>query len=451
MIRSLEKALNQFGLNNNTFVLTSELKSKVGNIVIPKTKLKNILTQDDVYLHNGSEVISYKQLSSEIGISLVDTEELFQKEYFDIFQVWNNWNKKEKKGNNQKTLEILDLITNEKGWKASRSTWYSEAPDNIIENIDKYGFLEIKSLENPYYRNLNLVEENKLLVVDQNIRKDKFQLLKLLNLYDLCIDDLALDLQVTQEVALERLENYLSNHSLDLVGRFSVSGYDENLPKVTIRVGVIIPATLNNSKDSLVINLFGVPLDEFNRLTSMVIARKKLLSDFTKNKIQLTDLKSLKKEKVLWFNDNSRLYMYNMLDTEIRLIEDTIKCNLSCHRKNVSINWSLLKNIFDSVQLFYTQFENENISVPSGPDTSKFTATKSGWIRFDKDFTMGESFYVRGTHFKYGLKVGGNFNYGNPGAVMIYLLKYIEKFYGLPNEISIRSACGTNFSAVGVG
>ena len=87
MIRSLEKALNQFGLNNNTFVLTSELKSKVGNIVIPKTKLKNILTQDDVYLHNGSEVISYKQLSSEIGISLVDTEELFQKEYFDIFQV----------------------------------------------------------------------------------------------------------------------------------------------------------------------------------------------------------------------------------------------------------------------------------------------------------------------------------------------------------------------------
>ena len=69
---------------------------------------------------------------------------------------------------------------------------------------------------------------------------------------------------------------------------------------------------------------------------------------------------------------------------------------------------------------------------------------------------MGESYYSSGTYYKYGLKVGGNFTYGKPRAVMLYLLKYIEKFYGLPNysdgsKIYIRSNGGTNFSAVGVG
>lgn len=73
-----------------------------------------------------------------------------------------------------------------------------------------------------------------------------------------------------------------------------------------------------------------------------------------------------------------------------------------------------------------------------------------------KILEWGESFYSSGTYYKYGLKVGGNFTYGKPGAVMLYLLKYIEKFYGLPNysdgsKIYIRSNGGTNFSAVGVG
>lgn len=69
MLKSLEKSLDQFGLNNNTFVLKSELKSRVGNIVIPKTKLENILTEDMFYSHFGSEVITYIKLCAELGIS----------------------------------------------------------------------------------------------------------------------------------------------------------------------------------------------------------------------------------------------------------------------------------------------------------------------------------------------------------------------------------------------
>ena len=451
MIRSLEKALTKFGETNVELVLNSELTSKVGNIIIPKTRLENILTEDMFYSHLGSEVITYKKLCAELGISWSDVEETFSEKYKQIFQVNNNWNKKEGKKNNQKALEILDLIITEDGWKASKSDWYSNIPNNSIESINSFGFQEVKSVEKPNYIHFNIVTKDKLLVVDPEILTNKIQILKLLNLYDAVIGRIALDLCIGNDEALKKFESYLTNYSLQLVTKIEICNLDKKVSRVIIKVGAIIPTKVNEVKDRLITSSCVVIYDDFIRISNMLVARKKLLKTFKQKEIQITDLKSLKKEKVLWFNDNSRLYMYNMLDTEIRLIEDTIKCNLSRHRKNVSINWSLLKNIFDSVQLFYTQFENENISVPSGPDTSKFTATKSGWIQFDKDFTMGESYYVRGTHFKYGLKVGGNFNYGNPGAVMIYLLKYIEKFYGLPNEISIRSACGTNFSAVGVG
>ena len=451
MIRSLEKALDQFGETNSALVLNSELTSKVGNIIIPKTRLENILTEDMFYSHLGSEVITYKKLCAELGISWSDVEETFSEKYKQIFQVNNNWNKKEGKKNNQKALEILDLIITEDGWKASKSDWYSNIPNNSIESINSFGFQEVKSVEKPNYIHFNIVTKDKLLVVDPEILTNKIQILKLLNLYNSVINRIALDLGIGNDEALKKFESYLTNYSLQLVTKIEICNLDKKVSRVIIKVGAIIPTKVNEVKDRLITSSCVVIYDDFIRISNMLVARKKLLKTFKQKEIQITDLKSLKKEKVLWFNDNSRLYMYNMLDTEIRLIEDTIKCNLSRHRKNVSINWSLLKNIFDSVQLFYTQFENENISVPSGPDTSKFTATKSGWIQFDKDFTMGESYYVRGTHFKYGLKVGGNFNYGNPGAVMIYLLKYIEKFYGLPNEISIRSACGTNFSAVGVG
>ena len=456
MIKSLEKALTKFGEVNSTLVLNSELTSKVGNIIIPKTRLENILTEDMFYSHFGSEVITYKKLCAELGISWGDVEETFDEKYKQIFKVNNNWNKKEGKKNNQKALEILDLIITEDGWKASKSDWYSNIPNNLIESIDSFGFPEAKSIEKPNYMHFNIAAKDKLLIVDPEILSNKIQILKLLNLYDSVINRIALDLGIGNDEALKKFESYLTNYSLQLVAKIEICNLDKKVSRVIIKVGVIIPTKVNEVKDRLITSSCIVIYDDFIRISNMLVARKKLLKAFRKKEIQLTDLKSLKKEKILWFNDSPNFYMYELQDNEIKLIEDTIKCNLSGHRKTISISWSTLKNVFDSVQLFYTQFENENSSVPSGPDTSKFTATKSGWIQVGKDFRMGESYYSSGTYYKYGLKVGGNFTYGKPRAVMLYLLKYIEKFYGLPNysdgsKIYIRSNGGTNFSAVGVG
>lgn len=456
MIRSLEKALTKFGKTNIELVLNSELTSKVGNIIIPKMKYNHILTEDMFYSHIDNETITYKKLCSELGISWDDVDETFDEKYKQIFQVNNNWNKKEGKKNNQKALEILDLIITEDGWKASKSNWYSNVSNNLIDSINSFGFPEVKSIEKPNYTHFNIVTKDKLLVVDPEILTNKIQILKLLNLYNAAIGRIALDLGIGLDEALKKFELYLANYSLQLVTKIEICTFDKKVSRVIIKVGVIIPTKVNEVKDRLITSSCIIIYDDFIRISNMLVARKKLFKTFKKKEIQITDLKSLKKEKILWFNDSPNFYMHNMLENEIILIEDTIRCSLNRHRKTISISWSTLKNIFDSVQLFYSQFENESISVPSGPDTSKFTSTKSGWVKFDKDFRMGESYYSRGTYFKYGLKVGGNFKYGNPNATMLYLLKYIEKFYGLPfysdgSKIYIRCGCGTNFSAVGVG
>ena len=456
MIRSLEKALTKFGKTNIELVLNSELTSKVGNIIIPKMKYNHILTEDMFYSHIDNETITYKKLCSELGISWDDVEEAFDEKYKQIFQVNNNWNKKEGKKNNQKALEILDLIITEDGWKASKSDWYSNIPNNSIESIDSFGFPEVKGIEKPKFTHFNIAAKDKLLIVDPEILSNKIQILKLLNLYDSVINRTALDLGIGNDEALKKFESYLTNYSLPLVAKIEICNLDKKVSRVIIKVGVFIPTKVNEVKDRLITSSCIVIYDDFIRISNMLVARKKLLKAFRKKEIQLTDLKSLKKEKILWFNDSPNFYMYTMQENEINLIEDTIKCNFSGHRKTISISWSTLKNVFDSVQLFYSQFENESISVPSGPDTSKFTATKSGWIQIGKDFRMGESYYSGGTYYKYGLKVGGNFKYGNPKATMLYLLKYIEKFYGLPYysdglKTYIRFNFGTNFSAVGVG
>ena len=88
--------------------------------------------------------------------------------------------------------------------------------------------------------------------------------------------------------------------------------------------------------------------------------------------------------------------------------------------------WSELETIFEEFEQFYKEFNNRDASIPSAPDTSKFTATVSGWIRFDKDFVVSGGYYGFNRTFTYGLKIGGNFKYGNPRFMMNYILKYIN-------------------------
>ena len=118
--------------------------------------------------------------------------------------------------------------------------------------------------------------------------------------------------------------------------------------------------------------------------------------------------------------------------------------------------WSELETIFEEFEQFYKEFNNRDASIPSAPDTSKFTATVSGWIRFDKYFVVSGGYYGFNRTFTYGLKIGGNFKYGNPRFMMNYILKYINHNYSLPiyggrKKPSIWKTDGTNWSAIGVG
>lgn len=456
MIKSLEKALTKFSENDSVLVLNSELTSKVGNIIIPKTKLENILTEDMFYSHFDSEVITYKKLCAELGISWGDMEETFDEKYKQIFKVNNKWNKKEGKKNNQKALEILDLIINEDGWKASKSDWYSNIPNDLIKSIDSFGFPEESIIEKPNYMHFNIAAKDKLLIVDPEILTDKIQILKILNLYDVAINIIALDLDVCNNVALEKLESYLTNYSLQFVTKIQICNLDKKVSRAIIEVGVIIPTKVNKIKDQLITNECIITHDDFIRISNMLVARKKLFKSFEKKEIQLTDIKSLKKEEIIWFNDKDKLYQYKLSNIEIDNLDRIIKTTFNGVHKNVHISWQKLYGLFCDVRNFYSEFENENISVPSGPDTSKFSATVSGWVKVGKDFRMGESYYSRGVYFKYGLQIGGNFKYGNPFAVMKYLLKYVQKYYGFPyyndgGKISIVSKDGTNYSTIGIG
>lgn len=453
IVKSLEKALNSFSKVYPVLVANTELKSKVGNIIIPKTKEGNILTEEMFYSHLGSEVITYKKLGEELDVSLGDIKDSFNEKYSNIFQVNNVWKKETR--NNQKALEILDMITTADGWKVDSSSWYSNISDTIIQSIDTFGVNGYSDLKKPYYKKFNIVKDS--LIVDS---MKSSPLLKFLNLYHLVINELIEIDGSSEDLATDRLEYYLSDHSVELVIKFSVIGPTHHKykgqSKIQITYGVVVPSRLTTLNDNLVTTSFEIPVDDFNRISNMIIARKKLVRGFAKTGINLVPLNSLKKEKILWFNDRPNFYYGKLPDEEISLINAIIGETLFGLRKTIKIRWSLLEAIFNQVLDYYSNFNGLDNYVPSGPDTSKFTATKSGSVKFCKDFRMGETYYTRGTYFKYGLQVGGNYNYGSPKKVMLYILNYIEKYYGLPNysdgsRVTISVGCGTNYSAIGIG
>ena len=116
-----------------------------------------------------------------------------------------------------------------------------------------------------------------------------------------------------------------------------------------------------------------------------------------------------------------------------------------------------MEEIFKRLAIFYNEYKNEDAYVPSGPDTSKFVATKSGWVKFATRFTTDISKHSGlGTYFYYGLQIGGNFTYGRPKIILEYILMFASKHYGLPryddgSRVGIRFSSGTNWSAVGIG
>lgn len=464
MQKSLAKEFSNFCKNNYVLVLSSELKSKVGNITIPKTRLKQILTDDDVYHHHGSEIISFKQLTSELGISRSDFDNYFSEQYSALFDVINpdilSKNKSLDKTNfslNKKSklaLSIFDLILSETGWNSSDSNWYIQSPSIGIDSIDKFGYLVSKSSEKSRYKSFNVVNRTKLILEDPSLLSDKKLLLEKLNLYNEVIYIIMNELKVSRNEVEEKLQNYLRTHSQNFVIKLNITNHDQNNPIVYISVGVEVSSKLTGVDAKLAVHTFNLKLNDLLIIVNFLVARKKLLHKFITNGIVLSPLNSIKKEKSIWFNDDMYLYQYSIEDKEADLITSLIKTIFYQQRKNTPATWRQLERVMQEVSHFYKVNKFEESHIPSGPDTSKFVSVVSGKIEFKENFNMGSSYYHSGTNFKYGLQIGGNYKYGNPYAVMFYILKYISKVYGLPLNIDkpahIRCASGTSYSAVGV-
>ena len=185
----------------------------------------------------------------------------------------------------------------------------------------------------------------------------------------------------------------------------------------------------------------------------MELLRKKLIKEFSRES-KFIPLADIKKEKLIWLTEDKNIISRSLTEEECEFFDGRILPILKKIRKHCS--WSDLETIFEEFEQFYKEFNNINTSIPSAPDTSKFTATVSGWIKFDKNFSVSGGYYGFTRCFTYGLKVGGNFNYGNPRFLMNYVLKYIKGTYGLPiynngEKSIINKTSGTNWSAVGVG
>ena len=252
-----------------------------------------------------------------------------------------------------------------------------------------------------------------------------------------------------RKVPIDDLIEYQKNYSMRILYKIQKKGNFLN-----IMFCLELPEKLLKSEDSVLHRIeFKVSQENFQKILSMELLRKKLIKEFSMES-KFISLNDIKKEKLLWLTENKDITSRHLTEDEIEFFEDRILPILKKIRKQCS--WWELETIFEEFEQFYKEFNNRDASIPSAPDTSKFTATVSGWIRFDENFSVSGGYYGFSRSFTYGLKIGGNFNYGNPRFMMNYVLKYISHTYGLPvygegEKPSIQKTDGTNWSAIGVG
>ena len=456
MQKSLERALDLFGAQNPVLVRQSLLKSKKGNFIVPKEREVNsgniLLFKDEYHIHNGSELLEFGILKRELNDQRTEQTTDLVRVYSEDFEITNNFDFfKDKSANpNVKLLgKLLDCLLTHKGWENWKSSWYNDNSENqCIIAINEMGNLTISNEKQQFFYRLN-IDPNNLVYLDPKIDR-KMGLVNLFKLKDIVY---AVDGKCKEEQE-DNLKRYLSNHSLSFSVRF-----EKNLETIRTTVAVEVPTTLSwRDKSMLIKHSFSVQDSTFNIIVNQILARKKLLNKFGLSRLQFPKIGDIKREKSIWLSQgDGKVYSYQIENQdEISLLEETIKYIKSNTKKGNNVKWSIMEEIFERLALFYNEYKNEDISVPSGPDTSKFTATKSGWLKFAKSFRSGESYYSRGTYFHYGLQIGGNFTYGRPGIIMEYILMFASKHYGLPKyddggRVGIRFSSGTNWSAVGIG
>lgn len=464
MILSLEKEIKKFSKLKSPLVGGTILKPKM-DIIIPKTG-SQYLKPNQFNTIKAGESIHFSELKNLINNSgeyhLNDFARDFKNWFWDKdFEVINKpYIAKFKSGDIKLAAIILDNLLTEEGLtdKVSRSSWYYEGSTIEVVSISSTGIMKVENCHKSKFMHLNFYGDD-LIYANKVVHKNKVDMLKDLGLYDKLVNEILnyRDEETTfVDIELD-VDNYYNNHSITFVAKLKknsmVSYMDE---RYTINYGIVIPGSLTNGNRDVLIDWdLVLKPEQFIGICNDLIIQKKIKKEF-RNELFISNLASIKKEQTLWFTDSGKIMEVELLPDEIDIIEKIINTINFRFKKNTTINWNTLEEIFTKLSDYYSDFNRGNTYVPSAPNTSTFTATKSGWVKFDKDFRSGESYYSRGTYFKYGLKIGGNYNYGRPGSVLLYILKFIQKYFGFPTyssgeKISIGRTSGTNWSAIGIG
>lgn len=463
MLKSLERELNNFSEQTSVLVRQSLLKSKKGNFIIPKERKSvgdsindKILFNDEYHIHNSSELIPFKQLQFELNDQRTDQTTDLVKIYNEDFEITNDFNFFANKSANPNVKllgKILDCLLTNKGWENWKTYWYIENSENKgIISIDRMGKIGANYTDKQYFYSLGF-DQNSLVYLDQKIDR-KMGLVDTFKLKDIIYAVKG----NTLEERKENLESYLSNHSLSFLIRFEkIDSQKDEIIKIIVAVEV--PEKLTGDSYKLIKYSFNVQYDIFDMVTNQILARKKLLNEFGLSRYNFSKLGDIKREKTIWINQgDGNIYAYEIENQkEIDLLEESLKYIKTNTKKGYNVSWTTMEEIFIRMEKYYSKYENENAYIPSGPDTSKFIATKSGWIKFAKKFTVDISKHSGlGKYFHYGLQVGGNFKYGRPKIILEYILLFAAKNYGLPkygdgSKVDIKFSSGTNWSAVGIG
>lgn len=455
MLESIKRELKKFEKKSKVLVQGGHLLP-INNMTIVKesAKSKNILSDSDIIRYLGPETgkipILFQTFCKDLNIDLVKRSSFnILEEYGEYFNTESCSCPKYFRKNEEKiTFDLLDLITSADEYKFSKSSWGLHHRAKVFYGIGNFGEMLIKQEDRislneillfnskPFYLEIgeNKYNNNTLLL-------NKFKLFERLQQY---VDN------------MEAFKTYMEEKHLNFLFRVIESDFMSPKLSYEITVAVEIPKVFtSDNKDGIIVNTFKIAASTFHMMLSALTYKKKLFKNFGGTRIT-SNIKDVKNEKRVWFGESNNVRIIRLLDLEAKFLDEKIFPHFNGMHKNRRISWERLYSIMKDFETFYSEFENENISVPAGPDTSKFTATKSGWVKLDKDFSSGMTQYSCGSYFKYGLKVGGNYQFGNPFGILKFILIYISKTYGLPlysdkSSPCIRSTSGTNWSAIGIG
>lgn len=425
---SLERELKKYNKMNFIPVVGQMFNFNKDMIILSKTSNHRIFEMD----HEAKTYL--KNQSTEI-CNFCKENNLEMQDFLDVYK--NKISHKSLKYT-IKSLYLKALKTffrlnlTEEGLKLYNGNWSNSSfgGSGFLEGINSFGEIVFSKGD---YKNKNYHSFK-----DIRINDSKMEVLENLGL-----------LENIRSVSLEDLIEYQKTHTMTILYKIQKNGKFLN-----ISFCLELPKKLLNSEESRLHRIeFKVSHETFQKILSMEILRKKLIKEFSMES-KFIPLDDIKKEKLIWLTEDKNTISRSLTEEEIEFFEDRILPILKKIRKQCS--WQELETIFEEFEQFYKEFNNRDASIPSAPDTSKFTATVSGWIRFDKDFGVSGGYYGFPRNFTYGLKIGGNFNYGNPRFMMNYVLKYISHTYGLPlyekgKKPSIHKTDGTNWSAIGVG